>query len=156
MSTPTRPPRPDRAPEQLISALLPDITAGRPVPPPILLAALPAPSPTRIDAMGAVLLGTAHVDRSGRFHERTLLRALGWDPGRELDLDTMRDTILIVAAVGGVHRVDHRGAIALPAGAPVVLVADVRRQRLVVHPAAAVIRLLADSDSGLIGAGDDG
>lgn len=61
---------------------------------------------------------------------------------------------MIVAAVGGAHRVDHRGVIALPAaarrmcglpaGAPVVLVADVRRQRLVVHPAAAVIRLLAD------------
>lgn len=88
MSTHTRPPRPDRAPEQLISALLPDITARRPAPPPVSLAALPAPSPTRIDAPGAVLLGTAHVDRSGRFHERTLLRALGWEPGRRLDLDT--------------------------------------------------------------------
>lgn len=64
---------------------------------------------------------------------------------------------MIVTAVGGAHRIDHRGAIALPAaarrmcgipaGPPVVLVADVRRQRLVVHPAAAVIRLLTEHDS---------
>ena len=165
MSTRTRPSRPDRTPERLIPALLPDITARRPAPPPVSLAALPAPGPTGVGDPGAVLLGTAHVDRSGRFHERLLLQALGWDPGRELDLDTARGTVVFVAAVGGAHRVDHRGAIALPAtarrmcgiptGPPVVLVADLHRQRLAVHPAAAVVRLLTDHDSGPIGTGDD-
>lgn len=159
----TRPPRPDRAPERLISALLPDITAQSPAPPPVSLPAVPAPAPTGIDDPGRVLLGIAHLDRSGRFHERPMLCALGWDPGRELDLDASRGTVVIVAADGGAHRVDHRGAIALPAaarrmcriptGPPVLLIADLRRQRLVVHPASAVVRLLADNDSGLIGTG---
>lgn len=163
MSTRTRPPRPYRAPERLIAALLPDITAQRPVPPPVSLPALPAPAPAGIDDPGGVLIGTARVDRSGRFHERLLLRALGWGPGRKLDLGTSRGTVVIVAVLGGTHRVDPRGAITLPAtarrmcgiptGPPVLLVADVRRERLVVYPAAAVVRLLADHDSGLIGGG---
>jgi bifunctional DNA-binding transcriptional regulator/antitoxin component of YhaV-PrlF toxin-antitoxin module len=170
MSTRPRPSRPDRAPERLISALLPDITAQRPAPPPVSLPALPAPAPAGIDDLSSedpdrVLLGIAHLDRSGRFHERLLLRALGWAPGRELDLDSSRGTVVIVAAVGGAHRVDHRGAIALPAaarrmsgipiGPPVLLVADMRRRRLVVHPAAAVVRLLSDYDCVRARAEDD-
>jgi bifunctional DNA-binding transcriptional regulator/antitoxin component of YhaV-PrlF toxin-antitoxin module len=154
----TRPPQPDRIPERLIPALLPDITARRPAPTPASLPALPAPSPTGIDHPGGVLLGTARIDRSGRFHARLLLRALGWEPGRELDLDAIRDAVVIVAAVGGVHRVDHRGAIALPsaarrlcaipAGDAVVLVAEVPRQRIVVRPVGTVVRLLTAHTSG--------
>jgi hypothetical protein len=166
MSTSTRPRQPDRAPEQLISALLPDITTRRPALPPVSLPALPTLGPTGSgcagsDDPGSVLLGTARVDRSGRFHERLLLRALGWVPGRELDLHASRGTVVIIAALGGAHRIDHRGAIALPAaarrlcgipaGRPVLLVAELHRRRLVVYPATAVAELLTEHGTGLIG-----
>lgn len=117
MSSPTRLPLPDHASEQLVSALLPDIAARRPAPPPVAVAALPAPGTSSVDVNvhDVVLLGIARIDPSGRFHERALLRALGWNPGRTLDIDTTRDTIVIVPAVGGAHRVTQHGAIALPA-----------------------------------------
>lgn len=89
-------------------------------------------------------LGTARIDGSGRVHERTLLRALGWEPGHELALDTTHDTIVVSSFPGCRHRIDDRCALALPAaarrmcgitiGPPVVLVASVDEQVLVVHP----------------------
>lgn len=79
--------------------------------------ALPAPSLPRPDDPDTFLVGTARVDRSGRVHERALLRALGWEPGHELELDTTNGMIAIASVPGGRHRVDDRGALALPAAA---------------------------------------
>ena len=101
------------------------------------------------------MVGTARVDRSGRFHERALLRALGWEPGRSIDLDVFHDTVVMI----GAHRIDDRGAIAIPAaarrmcgiptGSPVAIVAIVHRQVLIVHPARTVARVLAAHHTGL-------
>ena len=139
--------------EQLIAALLPDATAPLSTPQPAPMPSLPAPSPLRVDSLDTLLLSTARLDRSGRVHERILLRALGWEPGHELALDTIDDLIVIRSPPGGGHRVDDRCALALPAAArrlsgitiesPVVLVAAVHEQVLLVHPSAAVARLLA-------------
>jgi hypothetical protein len=66
---------------------------------------------------------------------------------------------------GGAHHVDDRGAIALPTaarrmcglptGPPVVLLADVARQVVVVLPAATVTRVLAAHTAALIGGSDE-
>jgi hypothetical protein len=67
-----------------------------------------------------------------------LLRALGWEPGHELELDTTNGMIAIASVPVGRHRVDDRGALALPTaarrmcgitiGPPVVLVAAMHEQ----------------------------
>lgn len=150
-----------RPPEQLIAALMP---ASRPAPRPVSLPSLPVLSLPSIDDPDTLLVGAARVDRSGRIHERALLRALGWEPGQELELDTTHDMITIASVPGGRHRVDDRGALALPAaarrmcgitiGRPVILAAAVHQQTLIVHPAAALARLLAVHYTTLRGARD--
>jgi hypothetical protein len=150
--------------EQLIAALLPDVTSLRSTPQPAPMPSLPAPASPRLNNPDRLLLGIARLDRSGRVHELTLLRALGWGPGHELTLDTTDDLIVISSMSGGRHRIDNRSALALPAaarrmcgitsGLPVLLVAAVDEQVLVVHPAASVMRLLAAQYSTLIGTPD--
>ncbi|WP_219413447.1 hypothetical protein [Pseudonocardia nigra] len=150
--------------EQLIAAVLPDVTAPRPTPRPVSLPSLPAPDLPSLDDPDTLLVGTARVDRSGRVHERALLHALGWEPGHELELDTGSGVIAVTSVPGGRYRVDGRGALALPAaarrmcgitiGPPVVLVAAAHEQILLVHPAATVARLLAGHYATVIGTRD--
>lgn len=164
MSTRAYRPHLGRPSEQLIAALLPDVTASRPAPRPVSLPSLPVLSLSSIDDPDTVLVGAARVDRSGRIHERALFRALGWEPGHELQLDTAYDMIAIASVPGGRHRVDDRGALALPVaarrmcgitiGRPVILAAAVAQQVLVVHPAAALARLLTVPHTTLMGARD--
>jgi hypothetical protein len=153
--------RPPGTHEQLIAALLPDVTTPQPTPRPAPMPSLPAPSPLRLPNPDTFLLGTARLDRSGRVHERTLFRALGWEPGHELAIDTVDGVIVIRSVAGGGHRIDDRRALALPAsarrmcgiaiGPPIVLVAAVPEQTVLVHPAITVTRLLAPHYRTLIG-----
>ncbi|MGH3761353.1 hypothetical protein [Actinophytocola sp.] len=156
--------RPGHVRERLIGALIPNALASRrgedvSVP----LPALPTLSTLDNLSPAALLVSTARMDRSGRVHERILLRELGWDPGRQLDMDTLHGLILIAAAPAGQrgqHIVDHRGAIKIPAslrrlcgieyGPPVVLAAAVPDQVMVVHPSATVAQLLAAHYTDLI------
>jgi hypothetical protein len=122
--------------ERLIGALVPDALSPRGEGVSVPSSVLPAPRSLHDLTSAALLVSTARMDRSGRVHERILLRELGWDPGRRVDMDTLRGVILIAAAPAGQHGehvVDHRGAIKIPAalrrlcgieyGPPVVLVA---------------------------------
>jgi hypothetical protein len=150
--------------EQLIAALLPDVTTPRPTPRPAPMPSLPAPGPPRMPVPETLLLDTARLDRSGRVHERTLFRALGWEAGHELTIDTVDNVIVIRSVSGGRHRIDDRNLLALPAtarrmcgitvGPPVVLVADVSEQTVLIHPAITVTRLLATHYRTLTGTHD--
>jgi hypothetical protein len=69
-----------------------------------------------------------------------------------VDVDTMHGMILIVSAPTGLHAIDHRGAIKLPAtlrlcnityNPPLVLAAAVPERVMVVHPAIVVADMLA-------------
>lgn len=161
MSILTRIPGAYQPQEQLIAALVPDTVEGRPTPRSVPLPTLSLP---RLHDPDTLLVGTACIDRSGRIHERALLRALGWEPGHELELDTTHGMIAIASVPGGRHRIDDRGALALPAaarrmcgitlGPPVVLAAAVREQLLIVHSAATVARLLAARYTTLMGTHD--
>jgi bifunctional DNA-binding transcriptional regulator/antitoxin component of YhaV-PrlF toxin-antitoxin module len=103
----------------------------------------------------------ARVDRSGRLHERRLLRALGWAPGQQLALDVVHGLIVVQPARTRPHALDSRGALPLPAavrrmcnisaGPPVVLAAAIPEQTLVIHPAALVAYLLAAHYFDLLG-----
>lgn len=149
--------------EQLISALLPDVHTTRAAPRPVSLPSLPVPTPPPGD--GQLVLGVARVDRSGRVHERALLRGLGWGPGQELSVDTIRGAIVITASHGAAHHVDDRGAITLPTavrrmcglptGPPVVLLADIAQQVLVVLAATTVTHMLAAHTAALTGGSDE-
>jgi bifunctional DNA-binding transcriptional regulator/antitoxin component of YhaV-PrlF toxin-antitoxin module len=84
---------------------------------------------------------------------RGLLQALGWGPGHRVDLAVAGDAVVIGGSVTGRQTVGSRGELAVPAAARsltgldgdarVVLVAAVGQDILVVHPQAAVVRLLA-------------
>ena len=146
--------------ERLIAALIPDALeacsdiASTPLP--------MLPTLTRLDgvAPGRLMVSTTRIDRSGRMHERFLLRELGWEPGQRLEMDTMHGMILIAATRTGHHTVDARGAISLPAalrhlcgiepGPPLVLAAAVPEQVMAIHPADTVARLLAAHYTDLI------
>lgn len=127
------------------------------------LPVLPALSTLDNLSPAVLLVSTARMDRSGRVHERILLRELGWAPGTRLDMDTLHGLILIAAAPTGQHgqhAIDDRGAIKIPAalrrlcgieyGPPVVLAAAIPDQVMVVHPSATVAHLLATHYTDLI------
>jgi hypothetical protein len=149
---PTRTP-PPAVQEQLIAALLPDVHAEPSPHSPAPLPTLPTPAlPTSTDVDG-LLVGMACIDRSGRLHERRLLRALGWAPGQRLAVDVVHGLIVVQPAQTGSPALDSRCALPLPAparhmcgiesGPPVVLAASVADQSLVIHPVTLVARLLA-------------
>lgn len=48
------------------------------------------PTLRRLDHLhrSTLLVSTSRTDRSGRVHERILLRELGWNPGSRVDMDT--------------------------------------------------------------------
>jgi hypothetical protein len=108
----------------------------------------------------SLLVSTCRMDRSGRIHERLMLRELGWDSGDRVDMDTIHGMILIAATPTGLHGIDDRGAIKLPAtlrrlcninyGPPLVLAAAIPKQVMVVHPATVVADMLTSHYTHLI------
>ncbi|QXV57791.1 hypothetical protein CVV72_12830 [Amycolatopsis sp. TNS106] len=101
-----------------------------------------------------LLVGAVRIDRTGRVNERLLFRALGWNPGHRLSLDTLHGLIVSAPDPSGRHVIDTRGALALPAAArhlcgiepdrPLVLAASIHEQLLVVHPGTTVAHLLTE------------
>jgi hypothetical protein len=101
-----------------------------------------------------LLVTAARVDRSGRIHDNRLIKALGWLPGRTLDITAFAGLILISAGTALDHRIDRRGAIALPSRRTPCLHHRCRRhghpvgrpagsdQTLVVYTVATAARLL--------------
>jgi hypothetical protein len=152
--------RPSHVQERLIGALIPDALGPRtdniPAPMPIL------PALRQLDHVAPVslLVSTCRMDRSGRIHERLMLRELGWEPGDRVDMDTIHGMILIANTPTGQHTIDDRGAIKLPAslrrlcnityGPPLVLAAAVPEQVMAVHPGIVVADLLTSHYTHLI------
>ena len=152
--------RPSHVQERLIGALIPDALGpradGAPAPMPVL------PALSRLDSVAPVslLVSTCRMDRSGRIHERLMLRELGWEPGDRVDMDTIHGMILIATTPTGLHGIDDRGAIKLPStlrrlcnikyGPPLVLAAAVPEQVMVVHPGIVVADMLASHYTQLI------
>jgi hypothetical protein len=123
--------------------------------------ALPVPRPLDDLSEGEVLIGVARPDLSGRLTERGPLRALGWSPGHRIDIHPHGEMLVIASAVAGQHVVGSRGELPLPAsarqmcaitpGQRLLLAALISHDLLVIHPASAVTRLLADLHAEIIG-----
>jgi hypothetical protein len=143
-----------RRDEQLITALVPArLTSGRP-PSPAPLPMMPAPGLPAGTAPADLLIDTARLDASGRLTARALLRALGWTPGHRVDIAVTEGVLVVGSEPAGLHLVGDRGELGLPAagrrmcgiapGLPVLLVAALPHDVLVVHPAQLIAQLLAD------------
>jgi hypothetical protein len=127
--------RPSHVQERLIGALIPDALGSHADSVPAPMPVLPAFSRLHHVAPVSLLVSTCRMDRSGRIHERPLLRELGWEPGDRVDMDTIHGMILIANTPTGLHIIDHRGAIKHPAtlrrlcninyGPPLVLAAAI-------------------------------
>ena len=151
--------------EQMIGALIPPVTRRRRPSPPLIVPELPRLGLPAEDGRASLLLDMANLDGSGRFSARGLLRALGWMPGRRIDLAVVEEALVIGSSPTGQHTVGARGEIAVPGSARallglesdhrVVLVAAPERGVLVVHPHAQVAQLLAEHYRGQA-RGDDG
>jgi hypothetical protein len=138
--------------ERLIWALIPAVVRRSAPPVPLVAPMLPALGLPSADA-GCLLLDMSRLDASGRFCARGLLRALGWGPGHRVDLAVAGDAVVIGGSVTGRQTVGSRSELAVPAAARsltglagdarVVLVAAVGQDVMVVHPQAAIVRLLA-------------
>lgn len=151
----TPPERPRlRRDEQLITALVPARLAGDRPPSPAPLPMLPAPRLPVGAAPADLLIDTARLDASGRLTARALLRALGWTPGYRVDIAVVDGVLVVGSNLAGLHLVSDRGELGLPAAArrmcgitpsrPVLLVAALPRDVLIVHPAHLIAGLLAD------------
>lgn len=152
--------------ERLIDALVP-AAIRVPRTPPVPLPVLPAPDIHGGDAGSALtLLEIARVDRSGRVAVRKLLRALRWRSGHRVAVDAVAGVLVVRSAADGRQRVSGRGELSLPAAPralcgiavdePVVAVASLARDCVLVHPATVVVELLADLHAAVLGGSDAG
>jgi bifunctional DNA-binding transcriptional regulator/antitoxin component of YhaV-PrlF toxin-antitoxin module len=101
------------------------------------------------------------VDKSGRVADRHVVRAMGWAPGTRVSIRERAGTIVVAAAADGVHRVDDRGYLLLPAvvrrwchltaGDRLLFAADPGAGVLVGHCFAVLDRLLADVHAAVVG-----
>ena len=115
---------------------------------------LPAPGLPDGAAPADLLVDTARLDASGRLTARALLRVMGWGPGHRVDIAVVEGLLVVASTPAGLHVVGDRGELALPAaarrmcgitpGLPVLLVAALPHDVLVVHPAHLIAQLLAD------------
>jgi hypothetical protein len=103
---------------------------------------------------GDLLVEAARLDASGRLTAKALLRGLGWGPGQRVDMAVTDGVLIVGSAPAGLHVVGDRGELGLPAaarrmcgitpGPPVLLVAALPRDVLIVHPAHLIGQVLAD------------
>ena len=115
---------------------------------------LPAPGLPAGTAPGNLLIETARLDASGRLTARTLFRRLGWGAGHRVDIALTAGVLVVGSAPAGPHAVADRRELGLPAaarhmcgitlGPPVLLVAALPHDVLVVHPAHLIAQMLAD------------
>jgi bifunctional DNA-binding transcriptional regulator/antitoxin component of YhaV-PrlF toxin-antitoxin module len=107
--------------------------------------------------------GLSAVDARGRIADRAVMAALGWAPGRQLEVQAVRAVVTIRAAAGGTACVTSQGHLRLPAvvrhlcglgpGDRVLLVADPHKRMVRVYPPATLDRLFAVQDADSAGGG---
>ncbi|MEV0054331.1 AbrB/MazE/SpoVT family DNA-binding domain-containing protein [Saccharopolyspora shandongensis] len=108
---------------------------------------LPLPVITRRREL-PVIYGMVRMDSSGRVSARPVLHALEWQPGQSLTIRVVSGAVVLQPDPGGIHRLPGTPQIMIPAtarascgirtGDSVLLVADPRRDMLLVDPLTAV------------------
>ena len=139
----------------LIAPVIPSPTAaaGRPARAPAAARTLPlAVPPVRPPALGDVVYGLAHVDRSGRVADRTVTGALGWRGGDRLTLTAEAGVVVIRRDPSGLVTLPPRSCVPIPAalrhrcgllpGDPVLLTAVPAEDTLTAYSLAVVDQAL--------------
>jgi len=134
--------------EPVVPLFVPPVVLPRSEPRPQSFAVVPKPT----DA-GRFQLAIARIDHSGRVGDRSLIDGLGWQAGDRHEVRTLADGVLVFLADSGRFSLNARrhvfvpasvrGPLNLPAGARVLLVADLRRRALALYPTGVVAALLA-------------
>lgn len=150
--------------ERITPALLLDVFDDRAkrLPP-----GLPTLPPVRLperSGSDSLKMRSSCLDDSGRLHNRALFTKLGWEPGQRLEVDVVTGGLAVYSTERGRYVLDARHGLSLPAPArrmagidhhsPVILVAAVRDDMLLVHPEWFIARLLRDRYQLLAGADD--
>lgn len=142
---------------------MPLFVPPEPAPPPTVGAPLPVLSEPQVS--DGLQLGMARIDHSGRFGDRQLIGALGWQPGDQIAVEVLPGAAVLRRGPHGRFQVDSRGHVFLPTatrivlgvpmGGRVVLLAVPDRDLLMIHPPQVVSALLAARYPRISGAPDD-
>ncbi|MGW5569622.1 hypothetical protein ACWEVD_00355 [Nocardia thailandica] len=108
------------------------------------------------EADRGLIYGTSVVGEAGRVTARAILDALSWQPGTRLSLSCPEDRVILLrrddagstaVTTGGYLRVPVRARrrVGLAYGDTVLVLADRRRDALLIHPPPALDALLASS-----------
>lgn len=121
--------------------------------------ALPLPALPQLRTSG-VVYGMAAVDCRGRVADRSVLAALGWTPGTNLNIHHAQGLLAFRCDLHGVLTITPQGHLRIPApqrhryalaaGDRVLLAAHPSCGVLIVHPPTALDDLLADHHTHLI------
>jgi hypothetical protein len=152
-----RVPAPDCAPEVPIAALIP-AALPRPRPEPAPVGDLPPPPAPQPEAAVFTL---ARLNPSGQISVRTLLSALGWEPGDRVTVTVEHGCIVVAPAAQGGRAISADGSLVLPVAARRMCAIADRSQvlaaalpdagLLVVHPIVAIARHLSRKHSQILG-----
>lgn len=146
----------------LIPSSLPVDPAAREAPPPAPKKPLPL---ARLQARRSerFVYGLATLDMKGRIADRVVMRVLGWEPGTRLDMRERGALLFVTEDEAGVFSVRGDGRLVLPAGvrrwaglstgSRVLLVADPKVGRLVIHPPVALDGMVAAAQASAAGGG---
>lgn len=103
----------------------------------------------------------ASVDSSGRIRDRSIIGAMGWEPGARLDIRQGGGVIVVRRDPQGVFTVTGQGHLLLPAavrhwcglaaGERVLLTADPAAKLLVVYPPIALDQMVAQAERAVLG-----
>ncbi|RKN50500.1 AbrB/MazE/SpoVT family DNA-binding domain-containing protein [Micromonospora endolithica] len=112
-----------------------------------------------------MVYGLAAIDISGRIADRVIVRALGWTSGTRLHIHEDAGLIVVRVSSQGVFTLTGQRHLHLPAavrkwcglkaGERVLLAADPTAGVLVVHPPAALDRMIVQAHAAALG-GDEG
>jgi hypothetical protein len=113
---------------------------------------------------GSAVYGLSTLDGGGRVADRVIMAALGWEPGKRLDVRVSRGLIAVFADDRGIFRIAERRFLHLPvaarrwceltAGDRVLLAAYPLGGLLVVHPPGALDVVVDRIHAEALGGGD--
>jgi hypothetical protein len=140
--------------ERITPALLLDVFDDQELRRPPGLPSLPIVRLPERGQSDSLTMRSSCLDDSGRLHNRALFSALGWSPGHRVEIDVVNGGLAIYPTDRGRYVLDRRHGLSLPVSTrrmvgidhhdPVILVAALADDMLLVHPEWFIGRLLRD------------
>ncbi|WP_216216942.1 hypothetical protein [Amycolatopsis aidingensis] len=150
--------------DRLVTGLVPPVPARAVAPAPRPVSVSPPPLATLVQR-GRLQYGMGRIDASGRVSDKSLLHVLGWSPGQRLGITVLHQAVVVFPDPAGVFTLSPGHYVVLPAAVRrrcglcprdrVLLAADPGHRVLVLHPTAALDRMLIAYHTSLTGGGPD-